>query len=129
VARFGSHAVLRTAGTLRACWPVGLVFVQPGTGGLVLVIAVQLALVTCVGVFNPVFATYRLEQLPADRVARTLSAWSVSGKATVAAMTAGWGVLAGLMGPRAAVAVAGVLLLATPLLLPARSRVAGHRTG
>ena len=40
------------------------------------------------GVFNLVFATYRLDQFPTDRVARTLSAWSVTSKATVAALTA-----------------------------------------
>jgi hypothetical protein len=33
-------------------------------------------------VFNPVYAAYRLDQTPTDRVARTLSAWSVTGKAT-----------------------------------------------
>lgn len=30
------------------------------------------------GVFNPVLATYRLEQIESDRMARTLSAWSVT---------------------------------------------------
>ncbi len=69
--------------------------------------------------FNPVLATYRLEQTPPDRVARTLSAWSVTSK-SLAALTALWGVLAGLTGPRTAIALAGVLLLATPLLLPRR---------
>jgi hypothetical protein len=49
----------------------------------------QLLLVTCMGVFNPVFATYRLDQAATDRVARTLSAWSVTSNATIAAMTAG----------------------------------------
>ena len=57
----GSTAVLLTAGALRACWPVGLAFVRPGAAGLVLVIAVEFGLVTCMGVFNPVLATYRLE--------------------------------------------------------------------
>ena len=51
-------------------------------------------------------------------MARTLSAWSVSSKVTIAAMTALWGLLAGLTSPRAAVALAGLLMLATPLLLP-----------
>ncbi|HTV94867.1 MAG TPA: hypothetical protein VME42_02670 [Steroidobacteraceae bacterium] len=37
-----------------------------------------MARVTCVGVFNPVLATYRLEQIESDRMARTLSAWSVT---------------------------------------------------
>jgi hypothetical protein len=65
-----------------------------------------------------VFATYRLEQTPSERVARTLSAWSVTSKATTAALTALWGLLAEIAGPRTAIAVAGVLMLATPLLLP-----------
>ncbi|MCM3808597.1 MFS transporter [Streptomyces sp. DR7-3] len=118
VARFGRHRVMLTTGALRACWLPGLAFVRPGVAGLVLVMAVELGLICCMGVFNPVYATYRLERTPADRVARTLSAWSVSSKATVAALTALWGLLAGVTGPRIAVAIAGLLSLATPLLLP-----------
>ncbi|MEU6038828.1 MFS transporter [Actinomadura sp. NPDC047616] len=118
VVRFGRHRVMLTAGTLRACWLVGLVFVGPGVDGLVLVMAVELGLITCMGVFNPVFATYRLEQIPADRVARTLASWAVTGRAAIAVMTALWGLLAAATSPRTAVAVAGVLVLATPLLLP-----------
>jgi nitrate reductase NapE component len=120
-ARFGRHRVILTAGTLRACWSLGLAFVRPGAAGIALVVAVQLGLVTSVGVFNPVFATCRLEQTATDRVARTLSAWSVTSNATIAAMTALWGLLASVTGPRAAIAVAGVLMLATPLLLPRRT--------
>lgn len=120
VARFGQHRVMRAAGTLRACWPVGLAFIRPGVSGIVLVIVVQFGLVTCMGVFNPVFATYRLNHTGKDRVARSLSAWSVSGNALKAALTALWGLLAGVTSPRTAIAVAGVLLLATPLLLPRR---------
>jgi hypothetical protein len=111
---------MRTAGALRACWSLGLAFVGPGTAGLVLVMAIQFGLVTCMGVFNPVFATYRLRQTAPDRVARTLSAWSVTSIAAIAAMTGVWGLLAGLAGLRVAIAIAGVLLLATPLLLPRR---------
>ncbi|MFG2679936.1 MFS transporter [Streptomyces sp. NPDC048392] len=125
VARYGEYRVLVTSGTLRVCWPVGLAFVGPGTGGLVLVMAVEFGLITSVAVYNPVYATRRLESTPADRVARTLSAWTISGKLTTAALTAVWGLLAGLTGTRTAVALAGVLLLATPLLLPRRDRAAG----
>ena len=124
VARFGRHKVMLTAGTLRACCSVGLAFIGPGAVGLVLVMAIELGLITCMGVFNPVFATYRLDQTPADRVARTLSAWSVSSNATIAALTALWGVLASLTSLRAALAIAGLLLLATPLLLPRREHAA-----
>ena len=62
VARFGRHTVMRSSGALRACWLLGLAFIRPGAAGLVLVIAVELGLITCMGVFNPVFASYRLEQ-------------------------------------------------------------------
>ena len=117
LARLGRARALRVAGTLRACWSLGLAFVVPGAGGLALVIAVQLGLVTSVGIFNPVFSTYRLEQTPDDRIARTLSAWSVTSSATIAAMTALWGLLAAATSPRAAVAAAGALLLLTPLIL------------
>ncbi|MDC7336250.1 MFS transporter [Streptomyces lydicus] len=120
VARFGQHKVMFSAGVLRACWPVGLAFVRPGVPGLVLIMVVQFGLVTCCGLFNPVLATYRLDHTPSDRVVRTLTAWSVSSSAAIAAMTAVWGLLAALTGPRTAIAVAGVLLLATPLLLPRR---------
>jgi len=122
VARFGQHKVILVAGALRACWPLGLAFIQPGAVGIDLVIAVQFGLVTCVGVFNPVFATYRLDQIKMDRVARTLSAWSITSNATIAALTAFWGLFASLTSPRTAIAVAGVLLLATPLLLPRGNR-------
>jgi MFS family permease len=124
VARFGRYKVMLTAGTLRACFSVGLAFIGPGAAGLVLVMAIELGLITSAGVFNPVYATYRLDQTPADRVARTLSAWSVSGNATIAALTAVWGLLASLTSLRAALAIAGLLLLATPLLLPRRDHAA-----
>jgi MFS family permease len=118
VARFGQHRVMLAAGALRACWSLGLVFIGPGVAGIALVITVQLGLVTCMGVFNPVFASYRLDQTRTDRLARTLSAWSVTSNATVAALTALWGLLASITSPYTAIAIAGVLLLATPLLLP-----------
>jgi MFS family permease len=122
VERFGRHNVLWTSGVLRACWLLGLAFLPAGTGGLAFVMAVELGLIFCCSVFNPVLATYRLEQLPADRIARTLSAWSVSTKASIAALTAVWGLLAGFTGPRVAIGIAGVLVLVTPFLLPRHDR-------
>lgn len=117
VARFGQRPVIRVAGTLRACWSLGLAFVGPGVAGIVLVMVVQFGLVTTIGIFNPVYTTFRLEQTPSGRAARTLAAWSVTSSTTIAALTAVWGVLAGVIGLRPAIAMAGLLLLATPLLL------------
>ncbi|WHT23560.1 MFS transporter [Crossiella sp. CA-258035] len=125
VARFGQERVLWVTGVLRVCWPVWLVFVTPGLTGLVLVLVVQFGLVGCMGVFNPVLVAYRLAEIPAGLVARVLTAWTISSNATVAALTAAWGVLAGFAGARTAVGVAGVVILATPILLrkvrPARA--------
>ncbi|MEV5824684.1 MFS transporter [Spirillospora sp. NPDC052242] len=123
VPRFGPHRVLLVAGTLRACWLPGLAFVRPGAAGLVLVMAVELGMITCIGVFNPVFATRRLELTAPDRLVRTLAAWTVTSRLATAALTALWGLLASVTGPRAAIAAAGAAALATPFLLPRRERV------
>jgi MFS family permease len=127
VARFGQHRVMLTAGTLRACWLVGLIFIQPGVPGLVIVMTVELGLIICCSVFNPVLATYRLANTDTGRVARTLSAWSISSSATIAALTALWGLLASITSPRTALAIAGLLILTTPLLLPRHDHT--QRTG
>ncbi len=124
-ARFGHHRTMTASGVLRACWPVGLAFVGPGVPGMALIILVQLGLVTCCALFNPLLATYRLDHTEPGRVARTLSAWSISSSAAIAVMTALWGLLAAVTSPRTAIAVAGVVLLATPLLLPRRESAAG----
>ena len=121
--RYGQHTVLRRAGALRACWSIGLAFIPGGWAGVGLVALIQFGLVTCCGVFNPVSATYRLEHTPSDRLARTLAAWTITTKLTVAVLTVTWGALAMVAGVRIAIGLAGVLLLMTPLLLPTRSRL------
>jgi len=97
--------------------------VGPGTGGVALVMGLQFGLVLCMGVYNPVIATYRLEHTEKHLIARMLGAWSTSTTLATAALTAVWGVLGSLTTPRIAIAAAGVLLLATPLLLPRREQV------
>jgi predicted MFS family arabinose efflux permease len=117
VDRFGRGSVLRVAGSLRAVWLIGLAFIPAGVGGLVLVMVVEFAIIISVSLYNPVLATYRLEHTPDDRVARTLAAWSVSSSAAIAVVTALAGVLASATSPRAAMTVAGLVALASPLLL------------
>ena len=126
VARYGQHRILRTVGTLRAVWLIGLAFVGPGVAGLVTVIAVELAIIISMSLYNPVLATYRLEHTPKHLVARTLSAWSIGQQAAIAVLTALGGLLAGLTDPRTALAVAGLLILTTPLLLPRHDHTPQH---
>lgn len=120
VARHGHHRIIRTVGTLRAIWLIGLAVVQPGVVGLATVIAVEFAIIISMSLYNPVLATYRLEQTPKDRIVRTLSAWSIGSSAAIAALSALGGLLAQATSPRTAIAVAGLLILASPLLLPRR---------
>jgi MFS family permease len=123
VDRLGQRRVMLAAGTLRVVFPLWLAFIPAGPAGVATVFALQLCLVTTIGVFLPTFATYRLQATEERVVARVLAAWSVSSSGTIAALTALWGLLAAATGPRFAIFAAGVLLLATPVLLPWRTSV------
>ncbi|WP_236789977.1 MFS transporter [Amycolatopsis sp. GM8] len=125
-ARYGERTVLRVFGAVRACWPLGLAFIRPGLAGLVIVMATELGLIICMSIFSPVFAAYRMNNTDADRQARVLAAWSITTSTSIAVVTMLWGLVAELTGPRAAIALAGVLLLATPFLLPRQPRPYSH---
>ncbi|WP_216897258.1 MFS transporter [Nocardia alni] len=118
VERFGRDRVLLVSGVVRTFWILGLAFVRPGVAGLAIVLVAQFGLVTCCGIYGPVLSTFRLEQTPTERVARMLSSWSVSTSLGIATLTLLCGVLADFIGPRAVLAVAGVAVLGTSLLLP-----------
>ncbi|TRO58894.1 MFS transporter [Streptomyces sp. IB201691-2A2] len=118
VTRYGRYQVMIVSGWLRSLCPLGLAFVQPGIPGLLTVIIVEGLLITCMGIFNPVYATERLQRTPADHTAQVLSTWSATSKLLQAALMVTWGILATLTSPLAAITMSGVLLLATPLLLP-----------
>ncbi|MEU1782197.1 MFS transporter [Streptomyces abikoensis] len=122
VVRYGRHWVFRTVGTLRAIWLIGLAFVRPGVVGLVTVMVVELAIIINMSLYTPVLATYRLERTPKHLVARTLSAWSIGQQASIATFTALGGLLADVTSPRTALTIAGLLILATPFLLPRRDQ-------
>lgn len=120
VRRYGQRKILLGFGVARALWLVGLSGMGTGLAGLLVVMAVETGLITCMGVFNPVYATYRLEHIQDGKTARVLTAWTITTRTATAAATALWGVLAGLTSARTAIAIAGVLLIATSVLLPWR---------
>jgi MFS family permease len=123
VKRYGRLRVMTVSGWLRSLFPLGLAFIQPGIPGLITVIIVEGLLITCFGIFNPIYATERLQRTPADHAAQVLSTWSVSSKLVHATLMVIWGILASLTSPLAAITISGVLLLATPLLLPTRTHL------
>ncbi|MFC4942857.1 MFS transporter [Pseudonocardia sp. GCM10023141] len=118
--RWGRHRVLIVTGRLRSLFPLGLALVGPGVPGLVTVIIVEGLLITCMGIFNPISATERLQRAPAGHAAQVLTTWTAASRLVQAALMALWGVLATCTGPLAAITLSGLLLLATPLLLPRR---------
>ncbi|MFI7102274.1 MFS transporter [Streptomyces sp. NPDC050161] len=120
VTRYGRHRIMAVFGWLRSLFPLGLACVRPGIPGLLTVIVVEGLLITCMGIFNPIYATERLQRTPVDHTAQILSTWSAVSKLLQAALMVIWGVLATLTSPLAAITMSGVLLLATPLLLPKR---------
>jgi len=123
VTRYGRYRVMIVSGWLRSLFPLGLAFTQPGIPGLLTVIIVEGLLITCMGIFNPIYATERLQRAPADHAAQVLSTWSVSSKLVQATLMVIWGILATFTSSLAAITISGVLLLATPLLLPKRTHL------
>jgi MFS family permease len=125
-ARFGQRRMLLVSGTARACFPIGLALTFAGFGGLAFFIVVQTGLIIFMGLYTPLYATYRLELLADSQISRALTAWQITSSATIATATALWGLLATLTGARIAIMAAGALLLATPALLPWEQRVPGR---
>jgi MFS family permease len=119
-ARYGRHRVMMASGILRTCWSVGLALIPRGIFGIALVIIIEFGVVSCMGVFNPIYAALRLEYVEKDQAARVLSAWSVSSNVAKATLMVLLGLLAQITGPRIAIALGGIALLATPFLLPRR---------
>ncbi|MDJ0363301.1 MFS transporter [Rhodococcus sp. H29-C3] len=128
VDRYGAYKVMLVSGWLRSIFPIGLAFVHPGVGGLLTVIIVEALLITCMGVFNPIYATQRLRRTPPHHAAQVLNTWNAAGKLVQAALMLIWGMLATLTSPLDAITWSGLLLFATPLLLPRRSSLANHET-
>lgn len=123
VVHHGRHRVMIVTGWLRSIFPLGLAFTHPGISGLLTVVLIEGALIVCMGIFNPISATERLERAPVEHAAQVVSAWSISSKLTQAGLMLIWGGIATLTTPLTAITVSGVLLLGAPLLLPKRAHL------
>ncbi|QYN19626.1 MFS transporter [Amycolatopsis sp. DSM 110486] len=137
VAKYGEHKVMWLAAIGAVLWPIGLAFIPTGIAGLLLVMVIEFGVIMPMSLFNPVVATFRLKHIEHVRLSRTLSAWQISSSLATAFLTLAWGVLAALTSTRIAIGLAGLVLLATPLLLlraatsrdsaPARTGPPGER--
>ncbi|WP_067689022.1 MFS transporter [Nocardia jejuensis] len=118
VTHIGPRAVLLGAGTARTFWLALMLFAQPGTAGLIVIVTADTALLFCAGMFNPVFTTYRMNATTDRSMARVGTAWSISARTFQPAFIAAGGFLAAMTSTRTAIAAAAIILLASSLLLP-----------
>ncbi|MEU9449091.1 MFS transporter [Streptomyces sp. NPDC048277] len=116
--RLGAERVLLLFGVLRTPWLLLLPLVPSGLVGLAVLVAIDTGLLCVAGVFNPSFVAYRMAVTPDHVMARVVTAWSVSSKTVQPVFMLAGGLLASWTGVRAALLVAGVLCLASAVLLP-----------
>jgi MFS family permease len=119
--RYGLHRMLVVFGVLRAPWLLLFPLAPHGPGGFVLLTAAETCLLVASGVFNPSFATYRMDVTEDGFMARVVGAWSISSRCVQPAFMALGGVLAALIGLRGALWVAGACCLASAVVLPWQS--------
>jgi hypothetical protein len=84
-------------------------------------IAVELAIIS-MNLYNPALATYRLKHTSKRRVGRNLPAWSIGSPPSFAIFTALAGLPADISSTRTSITIAGLLILASLLLLRRRPR-------
>ncbi|MFI7361151.1 MFS transporter [Streptomyces sp. NPDC050149] len=118
--RFGQRRVLLCSGVLRTLWMVLLPLTPSGALGVVTIVAADFGLLFAAGIFNPSFTTYRMAATPDAFMSRVGTSWSVGAKTSQAAFMIAGGLLAGAAGVRGALLIAGLLCLASALLLPWR---------
>ncbi|GAA4808370.1 MFS transporter [Streptomyces ziwulingensis] len=118
--RFGPRHVLLLSGVARTLWLIPLPLTPSGALGVFVIVAADFGLLFSAGVFNPSFTTYRMAATPDAFMSRVGTSWSVGSKTCQAAFMIAGGLIAATAGVRGALLIAGLLCLASALLLPWR---------
>lgn len=118
--RFGQRRILLLSGAARALWTILLSLTPSGALGVFVIVAVDFGLLFSAGVFNPSFTTYRMAATPDAFMSRVGTSWSVGAKTCQAAFMIAGGLIAAAVGVRSALFIAGLLCMASTLLLPWR---------
>ncbi|MGW6493197.1 MFS transporter [Streptomyces sp. NPDC055056] len=118
--RFGQRRVLLWSGLARTLWTILLPLTPSGALGLFVIVAADFGLLLSAGVFGPSFTTYRMAATPDAFMSRVATSWSVGSKTCQAIFMIAGGLIAAVTGVRGALLIAGVLCLASALLLPWR---------
>ncbi|MEU6847336.1 MFS transporter [Streptomyces sp. NPDC046716] len=118
--RFGQHRILLLSGVARTLWTILLPLTPSGALGVCVIVAADFGLLFCAGIFNPSFTTYRMAATPDAFMSRVGTSWSVGSKTCQAIFMITGGLIAAAAGVRGALLIAGLLCLASALLLPWR---------
>jgi len=121
LSRFGPRRVLLASGVGRAIWTCLFAAAPSGAAGLVLVAAAGTLALGGSGVFNPAFATYRMEATGDTHLSRVLACWSISSRSSQPLGILIGGGLAAALGVRAAMLICGLVVASSALLLPWRT--------
>ncbi|WP_431040422.1 MFS transporter [Streptomyces sp. P9-1] len=126
--RFRQRRILLVSGVARTLWTILLPLTPSGALGLFVIVAAEFGLLFSAGVFNPTFTTYRMAATPDAFMSRVGTSWSVGAKTCQAAFVIAGGLIAAGAGVRGALLIAGLLCIASALLLPwQRARLSsGH---
>ncbi|MFF7111730.1 MFS transporter [Streptomyces albogriseolus] len=118
--RFGQRRTLLVSGVARTLWTILLPLTPSGAIGVFVIVAADFGLLFSAGVFNPSFTTYRMAATPDAFMSRVGTSWSVGAKTCQAAFVIAGGLIAAAAGVRGALLIAGLLCMASALLLPWR---------
>ncbi|MBU2662155.1 MFS transporter [Actinoplanes bogorensis] len=116
----GGHRLLLIAGVGRNLWMGLIAFAPASTTGLVMIAASEFLLVFFAGMFNPLFATYRMNATDDAHTSRVVLAWSITNKTVQPVFIAVAGALAAATSVRTSLIVLSVVLLLGIPLLPWR---------
>ncbi|MGA5291568.1 MFS transporter [Streptomyces pseudogriseolus] len=118
--RFGQRRILLVSGVARTLWTILLPLTPSGAPGLCVIVAADFGLLLSAGIFNPSFTTYRMAATPDAFMSRVGTSWSVGAKTCQAAFVIAGGLISAAAGVRGALLIAGLLCMASALLLPWR---------
>ncbi|MFJ4058272.1 MFS transporter [Streptomyces albogriseolus] len=118
--RFGQRRTLLVSGVARTLWTILLPLTPSGAIGVFVIVAADFGLLLSAGIFNPSFTTYRMAATPDAFMSRVGTSWSVGAKTCQAAFVIAGGLIAAAAGVRGALLIAGLLCMASALLLPWR---------
>ncbi|WP_406294725.1 MFS transporter [Streptomyces sp. NBC_00624] len=118
--RFGQRRILLLSGVARTLWTILLPLTPSGALGVCVIVAADFGLLFSAGVFGPLFTTYRMAATSDAFMSRVATSWSVGSKSCQAVFMLAGGLITAAAGVRGALLIAGLLCMASALLLPWR---------